>query len=60
MLIGGDSFNIFVRLQHVWHKVLMHLTESKRVNLVEEIGDIMIYLVNVSDKFGIDLGCPQY
>ena len=30
------------------------LSEDKRTKLTEEIGDVMIYLANLSDKFGID------
>ena len=30
------------------------LSKDKRTKLAEEIGDIMIYLVNLSDKFGIN------
>ncbi len=30
-------------------------SKDKRTKLAEEIGDLMIYLVNLSDKFDIDL-----
>ena len=30
------------------------LSEDKQKKLMEEIGDVMIYLANLSDKFGID------
>jgi dCTP diphosphatase len=30
------------------------LSKDKRTRLMEEIGDVMIYLVNLSDKFGIN------
>ena len=30
------------------------LSEDRRTKLTEEIGDVMIYLANLSDKFGID------
>lgn len=30
------------------------LSKDKRTRLMEEISDVMIYLVNLSDKFGIN------
>jgi len=30
------------------------LSDDKRTKLAEEIGDVMIYLANLADKFGID------
>ena len=30
------------------------LSKDKRIKLAEEIGDVMIYLVNLSGKFGIN------
>jgi len=37
-----------------------NLTKSKLANLKEEIGDVMIYLINIANKFGLDpLDCAK-
>lgn len=52
--LSVEAAELLEIFQWISEKESFHLTENKQTQLAEEIGDIMIYLANLSDKFGIN------
>lgn len=54
MALSVEVAEIVEHFQWLTEEESRHLGDDKRSALAEEIGDVMIYLVNLSDKLGID------
>ena len=54
MALSVETAEIVEIFQWLTQEQSFNLDESGREHLAEEIGDVMIYLTNLADKFGID------
>ena len=54
MALSVEVAEIVEHFQWLTEEESRCLGDDKRAELAEEIGDVMIYLVNLSDKLGID------
>jgi NTP pyrophosphatase (non-canonical NTP hydrolase) len=54
MALSVEVAEIVEHFQWLTEEESRGLEEDRRAALAEEIGDVMIYLVNLSDKLGID------
>jgi NTP pyrophosphatase (non-canonical NTP hydrolase) len=54
MALSVETAEIVEIFQWLTQEQSFNLDEKGREHLAEEIGDVMIYLTNLADKFGID------
>jgi NTP pyrophosphatase (non-canonical NTP hydrolase) len=54
MALSVEVAEIVEHFQWLTEEESRHLNDDKRTAIAEEIGDVMIYLANLSDKLGID------
>ncbi len=54
MALSGEAAEILELFQWLTEEEIYNLDEDKREKLKQEIGDVMVYLLNLSSKFGID------
>ncbi len=54
MALAVEVAEIVEHFQWLTEEESRGLGEDKRAELADEIGDVMIYLVNLSDKLGVD------
>ena len=54
MALSVESSEIVEIFQWLTQEQSRNLDADKKAHLEEEIGDVMIYLTNLADKFGID------
>jgi NTP pyrophosphatase (non-canonical NTP hydrolase) len=54
MALCGEAAEIIEIFQWLTEEQSYNLDESKKEQLKQEIGDVMIYLVNLASKFGFD------
>ena len=54
MALSVETSEIVEIFQWLTQEQSSNLDDAKKAHLEEEIGDVMIYLTNLADKFGID------
>ncbi len=54
MALRVETLEIWEIFQWITQEQSNNLNDVKKAHLEEEIGDVMIYLSNLADKFGLD------